>query len=380
MGYPRGWIRAAAAIAILCVVAGCASRPQETAAARTLLPMEAIDPNALPETVLTASVENPDDDGVHSVLALSAGGADGAFGAGVLTGWTKSGERPQFDVVTGVSTGALMAVLAFLGPQYDAKLEEFYTTQTNATIFRRRGFDGLLGQSLYDNEPLKKQIESFITDEILAKIAAEYAKGRRLYIATTNLDAGELTIWDMGDIANGGRTDARLHFQKVLRASAAVPGYFEPVYIKPQRGLQLRQAHVDGGVKAPVLVAGFMFPENRKPKELYLVINGSTARQNSGKPVKANLADIAKKSILELMRELQDEQIFRDYVLARNVRAKFHLTAIPDAIGPSQESLDFNIERMRKLFAAGQAEGLKGPKSWQSDPPNTTRFERLAGN
>jgi predicted acylesterase/phospholipase RssA len=335
--------------------------------------MEAVSIDASSAQVLPKRV---DDDGIHSVLALSAGGADGAYGAGVLKGWSESGARPEFDVVTGVSTGALMAVLAFLGPQYDGKLEEFYTTQTNDSIFIKAAS----AASLYDNAPLKKQIEEFITDDVLARIAAEHARGRRLFVATTNLDAGELVIWDMGEIATGGRSDSRLHFQKVLRASAAVPAYFAPVYIKPQRGLQLRQAHVDGGVKSPVLVSSFMFPRGRVPKHLYMVINGNTSRQNAVKAVKGDLADIAKKSIIELMRGLQSETIYRDYALAKNAGAEFRLTGIPDSIPPAQESLNFDNERMRRLFEAGLADGRKTPRAWRDAPPDITESERLASN
>ena len=370
-------VRWAAALMLLVMVSACAERPQEAVATRTLLPMEAVDPGALPEQVLSTHGEA--DDGVHTVLALSAGGADGAYGAGVLVGWTKSGTRPQFDVVTGVSTGALMAVLAFLGPDYDDELQRFYTTQSNDKIFRKRGLDGLFGESLYDNGPLKSQIEEFITDDVLRRISAEYAKGRRLYVATTNLDAGELVIWDMGEIANGGRSDDKLHFQKVLRASAAVPAYFAPVYIKPQRGIQLRQAHVDGGVKEPVLVSGFMFPSDKKvKKELYMVINGNTVRENAAAPVKANLPDIAKKSIMEMMREIQTDTIFRDFVLAQNVGAKFHLTAIPDSIPLAQEGLNFEPERMNRLFQAGYAAGINGTGQWLKEPPHVNRYEKLA--
>ncbi|MCB1461030.1 MAG: patatin-like phospholipase family protein [Nitratireductor sp.] len=379
MGMSAMAVRWGTAVVLLALVSACAERPEEAVATRTLLPMEAVDPDASPEQVLTAQSTREDDDGIHTVLALSAGGADGAYGAGVLVGWTKSGTRPKFDVVTGVSTGALMAVLAFLGPDYDNELQRFYTTQSNESIFRKRGLDGLFGESLYDNGPLKEQIEEFVTDDVLRKIATEYAKGRRLYVATTNLDAGELVIWDMGEIANGGRSDDKQHFQKVLRASAAVPAYFAPVYIKPQRGIQLRQAHVDGGVKEPVLVSGFMFPPGKKTKkELYMIINGNTVRENAAAPVKANLPDIAKKSIMEMMREIQTDTIYRDFVLARNVGASFHLTAIPDSIPMAQEGLNFNTARMNKLFQAGYTVGINGVGQWLNEPPHVSRYEKVA--
>lgn len=366
--------RIAAVAMALALLAACAERPREAVAIRTLQPMEAVDANATASQAFGATPARADDDGVHTVLALSAGGADGAYGAGVLTGWTRHGSRPEFDVVTGVSTGALMAVLAFLGPDYDDELEEFYTNQTNETIYRTGR--GILGESLYDNEPLKQQIAQFITQDVLDKIAAEHAKGRRLYVATTNLDAGDLVIWDMGEIANGGRSDDALHFQKVLRASAAVPAFFPPVYIKPQRGIQLRQAHVDGGVKEPVLVKSFMFPDGVRKSELYMVINGNTTRLNASRPVDASALEIAKKSIVELMRELQDDTLYRNYVLARNAGAEFRMTQIPDSIPLAEEGLDFNQARMQRLYRAGVGMGTKGPDAWMRQPPRLGQFER----
>lgn len=367
------FVRFVALLAMLVLVA-CIARPKEAPETRTITPMEAVDP----AKQLSYQSNYRDEDKVHRVLALSSGGADGAYGAGVMVGWSEAGNRPKFDVVTGVSTGALMAVLTFLGPEYDPMLKRFYTTVTNKDIFNKRGFGAAFSDSLYDYTPLKKQIEEVITDELLAKVAAEHAKGRRLYIGTTNLDAGELVIWDMGDIADGGRTNPLQHFQKVMRASAAVPGYFPPVYIKPQRGVQLRQSHVDGGVKAPVLVSDVMLVSNEKKRELFMVINGNTGRFNASQPVSGKLADIARKSISELMRQLMDDGMYRGYVSAVNSGAKFHMTGIPDEIRPSQESLDFDPVRMNKLFEAGRKVGLSGPAGWRKTPPRLGRYQRIA--
>ncbi len=354
---------------VLCLaLVACASRPEEATTTRTVLPTEAIDPvspNAVPST--------RNRDSSHSILAFSAGGADGAFGAGVMAGWTASGKRPKFDVVTGVSTGALLAVLSFLGPQYDNLAKELYTSQTNDTIFKSRGLNGLFSDSLYDNSPLKKQIEKHITASLLAEVAAEHNKGRRLYVASTNLDAGQLVIWDMGEIALGGRTNPVQHFQKVLRASAAVPGFFAPVYIKPQRGVQLRQAHVDGGVKEPILYSNFMGSSAAPQKDLYMVINGTTRKFNDSNPVKPNLASIAQKTIFELMRELQSDTIFRHYSRAKNSGIDFHLTSIPDDVPVSDKSLDFNPVRMRTLYDSGFEIGLQGPAKWNTKPPSVLR-------
>lgn len=357
------------ALVFLVLLVGCASRPDEAPEIRTLTPQEAVDPVFGP--VQPTNTSALAEDNRHTVLALSAGGADGAYGAGVLAGWTASGQRPEFDVVTGVSTGALLAVLAFLGPDYDDLTRELYTTQTNETIFKNRGLRGILGDSLYDNAPFRAQIEKHITPAVLQKVAEEHRKGRRLYVATTNLDAGELVIWDMGEIALGGRADPLLHFQKVLRASASVPGFFQPVYIKPKRGVQLRQAHVDGGVKEPVLYSDFMAATTQSTRHLYMVINGTTRRFNASTPVKANLASISQKTITELLRELQRETIYRHYTRAKDTGVEFFITSIPDSIPIAEESLDFDPKRMRLLYQAGFNSGLKGLDAWARRPPTS---------
>ena len=360
---------------VLFILAACANRPEETAEIRTLVPMEAIDIAQGPQLPVGVNGIRPGgEDGIQTVVAFSAGGADGAFGAGILSGWTAHGSRPEFDVVTGVSTGALLAVLAFLGPDYDRLIERLYTSQTNEKIFRNQGLGGVFGDSLYDNTPLKKQIEDIVTQGLLDKVAEEHRKGRRLYVVTTNLDAGSEVIWDMGKIAQGGRTNTLLHFQKVLRASAAVPGYFKPVYIKPQRGVQLRQAHVDGGVKEPVLFSPFMVDVPARKKQLFLIINGSTAQHNAHRPVEPKLSEIARKTITELIRELQEDTIFRHYTTAKNAGAEFNVVSIPDSIPIAQESLNFDQERMKKLFKAGYDIGASG--KWRTMPRSIHERDR----
>lgn len=374
---PKGFSHRFLAILCICVLSACSAiRPDESQDIRTQTPQEAVD--LLHGPILPGDTAETTNDNKHTVLALSAGGADGAFGAGVLAGWTAHGSRPKFDVVTGVSTGALLSVYAFLGAEYDDLVRELYTNQTNETIFRKRGLGGILSDSLYDNEPFKEQIEDNITPELLEKVAAEHDKGRRLYVATTNLDAGELVIWDMGLIAKGGRTNPVQHFQKVLRASASVPGFFQPVYIKPKRGVQLRQAHVDGGVKEPVLYANFMGKSALKERHLYMIINGTTRRFNASTPVKANLASIAQKTISELIRELQRDTIYRHFIVAKETGIDFHLTSIPDDIPIAQQSLDFDPIRMRQLYRSGFAIGSKGVGVWAKIPPTSSTDTRAA--
>ena len=355
-------------------LAACNIRPKESLQTRTLTPTEAVDIYA---TNITGSTREQVKSPYTSILALSGGGADGAFGAGILNGWSATGTRPEFNIVTGVSTGALMAALAFLGPKYDGAIRELYTTQTNDKIFRNKGIAGYFSDSLYDNTPLKKQIQSIVTRSFLDKVAAEHAKGRRLYIATTNLDAGTQVIWNMGEIANGNRHNAVLMFQKVLRASAAIPGFFKPVYIKPVKGVQLRQAHVDGGLKEPILVSSFLFNSKARKKQIYLIVNGRLNQFELESAVKPELGDIARKSITELTRSLLATKVYQGYVRASNSRTKFNLVAIPDNVTPSKEALDFNPERMQKLYDVGYKIATSS-SPWSSEPPRLQSYDRIA--
>jgi predicted acylesterase/phospholipase RssA len=170
-----------------------------------------------------------------SFLAISGGGSDGAFGAGLLVGWTALGSRPEFDIVTGISTGALSAPFAFLGPHYDEALRAVYTTYSTDQLVTKQPIRGLLGgEALASNAPLAQVIAGYVNDDFLKQVAHEHARGRRLLIGTTNLDAQRPVIWDMGKIASSGDPRALELFRNVLLASAAIPGVFPPVYINAQ--------------------------------------------------------------------------------------------------------------------------------------------------
>src|SRR5260370_31832836 len=180
-------------------------------------------------------------------LAISGGGSDGAYGAGVLTGWSESGLRPEFAVVTGVSIGALIAPFAFLGPRYDEVVHKNFTTIGAADIFE----DRTTRDSLFDYWPLKRVIEQRVTPALLSEIAAEHARGRRLFVATTNLDAGRRVVWNMGAIAARGEEGLRL-FRDVLLASSSIPGFFSPVPIEVEaNGKKFHELHDDSTLTAP---------------------------------------------------------------------------------------------------------------------------------
>jgi hypothetical protein len=214
-------------------------------------------------------------------LAMSGGGSDGAYAAGLLTAMTKAGNRPDFAVVTGASIGALIAPYAFLGPRYDDQLEKQFTTITAGDIFEDRATK----DSLMDSWPLKRTIEQRATPQLLADIAAEHRRGRRLWVVTTNLDAGRRVIWNMGAIAARGDDKALALFRAVLLASASIPGVFPPLLIEAEsHGKTLQELHNDGSITSPFYLA----PESvlagtgtvRLPtKQLYVIANAKLSQQ-----------------------------------------------------------------------------------------------------
>ena len=200
--------------------------------------------------------------GLYDILVLSGGGPDGAFGAGLLNGWTAHGDRPEFSLVTGISTGALIAPFAFLGPDYDDELKRFYTQTGTADLVSVAVFKGILGAAgLTDTTPIRAILEREITPDFVAKIAEEHRKGRRLWIGTTNLDSQRPVVWDIGAMAATGRADAPALIREVLLASASIPGAFPPVIFQVEaNGKRFSEMHVDGGVTRQL----FLFPIDSK--------------------------------------------------------------------------------------------------------------------
>ena len=195
----------------------------------------------------------------HDYLVISGGGANGAYGAGVLVAWTKLGTRPEFTLVTGVSTGALIAPFAFLGSEYDAKLQKIYSTMDTHQIMNMRNVFAIFGSdSVFDSSPLSRQIEKFIDDEMIESLAQEYRKGRTLAIGTTNLDASRPVVWNVTRIAASGHPSAARLIRQVILASASIPGAFPPVYIEVETpdGRKYDEMHVDGGVTSQM----FFYP------------------------------------------------------------------------------------------------------------------------
>ena len=308
--------------------------------------------------------------GRHDVLLLSGGGSDGAFGAGVLVGWTESGSRPKFDIVTGVSTGALMATLAFLGPQHDPDLRRLYTEVTTKQVLKTRGLLGLLSGSYFASTPLEKMIETTVDDRMLDEVAAEWRAGRRLYVATTDLDRGVTVTWDMGRIAASRSPYRAQLYRNELAASAAIPGVFRPSYLP---GPTAPVMHVDGGVKTAVLFRSYMIDPSGEPQHVWTIVNGQIRWETDGGPAKANVDTVLPRTIQEMLRTITWRSVYRVYVVARTGAADFRLAYVPDDVAETNP-IQFVPAEMARLFEAGRRIGLAG--SWHTEPPRLERFER----
>ncbi len=318
-------------------------------------------------------------------LALSGGGSGGAFGAGILTGWTTAGTRPTFDVVSGVSTGALIAPFAFLGSSYDPTLAELYTSGIAETLVRPRPIIGLLGAALSDPAPLRRLVERYVTDDMLRKIAAEHSKGRRLFVVTTNLDAQRTVIWDMGAIAAHGHEQALVLFRNVLIASASIPAVFPPVMIEvTMNGKRFQEMHSDGGATTQLFTApeALLASTHINPKikservDLYIILNNMLDPEFE--VVEANTLAIAGRAYSTLIKTHARSAVNSTYVLTQRTGIHFNLTYI-DEVVPYAISDPFNTKYMRRLFAIGYERALSA-KAWKKSPPAESGSNKLASH
>ena len=309
-------------------------------------------------------------------LTLSGGGSSGAFGAGILTGWTKRGGRPEFDVVTGISTGALIAPLAFLGPAYDKQLSEAFTSISGSDIYERKSIvHAVLTASFASNAPLRRMIDRYVTDDVMDQIAREHAKGRRLLIGTTNLDADRPVIWNMGAIALSNAPGKKRLFQDILLASASVPGAFPPVEIEVNAdGRSYDEVHVDGGASNQVFFVPAGLPlRNVDPKlkfsgiknRLYIIRNGRTSPEFS--VVKLSLLSLADKSISSLLKREGIGDLYRMFAIARRDDIDYNFIDIPDSFTQTEDE-PFDPKYMNALYRTGYEMGRTGVP-WEKVPP-----------
>ncbi len=318
-------------------------------------------------------------------LALSGGGDNGAFGAGLLHGWSAAGTRPEFTIVTGVSTGALIAPFAFLGRDYDAQLKEAYTTMRSENIFLGSAstlLDGLTGgMALTDNTPLEKMIEKNVTPEMFEKIAEEHRKGRRLLIGTTNLEMQRSVIWDIGTLANSTNPDALKLFRKILLASSAIPGAFKPVFFDvTAAGKTYSEIHVDGGVTAQVFLYPLQTVADEKtlfekagiPRNLFIIRNAKIVPEYQ--TMTPRLMYLSQRSIETLIKNQGIGDLYKLYAGAQRDGINYNMIYIPQGFSKTPKEL-FDQEYMAKLFAFSDDMAGKGIP-WQHTPPSYALVEQ----
>ena len=311
----------------------------------------------------------------HSYLAISGGGPNGAFGAGLLAGWTESGTRPEFTMVTGISTGALTAPFAFLGPDYDDVLKEVYTTTSTKDILKKRGiFSLIFGDSISDTTPLKALIAKYVTADMVNAIGREHQRGRRLNVGTVNLDAGRSVIWNIGAIAASDYPLKLELIHDILLASAAIPVAFPPVAISVEKnGRQYEELHVDGGAGSQVYVYPAAVDWKRITKKLkvqgdpkvYVIRNSFLEPDQQG--INRRLLPIAARSINSLIRTQGIGDLYQIYTLCERDGHDFNLAYIP-AEFIEKPSENFDPVYMGKLYELGYQTARKG-YPWSKAPP-----------
>lgn len=318
---------------------------------------------------------NPNQAPVH-VLSLSAGGKYAAYCGGCVVGWTERGDRPKFDVVTGMSGGALISVFALLGPQHDDTIRQVFTTLKGSDFFTYRPFYYLVAQrTIGTSAPLAKLLDHYIHDGIVDELAAAHGEGRRCLIGTMNLHTRRLCVWDLTAVAASGREDRLCLIRKILLASGSIPAMVEPVEFDiTVDGVRYVEQHCDGGA---VCQAFFRLSEDQAPEARIPCPPGSNLYcMGAGKlyvdPLVGDLGFITKirSTTSNTLYAMYRGDLYRMYTCAIAAGMKFHLCAIPQDFDISAESMKINPDDLRKLFNLGYCEGKAGMK-WRYQPPGS---------
>jgi predicted acylesterase/phospholipase RssA len=317
---------------------------------------------------LAESVRLSATSGTVNVLVLSGGGGGIAFGAGALVGWSEAGTRPEFQIVTGVSSGALLAPFALLGSDWDTTIVEAFTGARTEHLLNSHWWNALFGLSYYRGEPLFELVDHYVTDGLLRAVAAQAARGRVLVVATTDLDRERTVVWDMGMIAMQGGERSRALFRDILVASASIPGVFPPVLIPVQaEGQRYVEMHVDGGTTTPLFIAPEMavaYPDGLsglQGAKVYVIVNGQLRGGPRSTPL--HMSSIARRGLKVALDSGSRATVEVAASLATEVGMKLQVTNIPDEY-PYGGSLDLDRGRMHALFEYASYCAARG-QLWQ---------------
>jgi len=386
-----GWSRGALVLLVAGQLGACGSTPRvpytaSEAAAATVPGMD-LSVRAYAdasEKTFTEMAARPENKKVpFAYLALSGGGGDGAYGAGILNGWTESGKRPEFSLVSGVSTGALIAPFAFVGPEYDAVLKDIYTSGVASTLVQSPSVANVLfGSGLFGDGRLRGLVRRYVTPDLLASIAAQHAKGRRLLVVTTNLDSQRAVIWNMGAIAANGGPNALDLFADVLTASASIPAVFPPQFVDVQaEGRAFQEMHVDGSVVTPVftLPQSFLLRDGRfkagAKSDIYVIINGRLEPEFD--LAQNNTLSIVERSFTTASRARSRATMATTYAFTRANGIGFNLTYIDESAPNTTAAKGFDTGYMRSLYESGYEAGRTGT-FWRRNVPTAPLLKSVA--
>ena len=311
------------------------------------------------------------------LLSLSGGGENGAFGAGLLCGWSAHGTRPVFELVTGVSTGALIAPFAFLGSSYDPQLRNVFTEHTPNDVLVSRFFSAaIFNDAMADNAPLFRTLSGYVNESMLADIATAYDSGRLLLLGSTNLDAQLPVIWNIGAIAKSGHPRALETMRRIMLASAAIPGAFPPTMFDVSLdGKPYQEMHVDGGTFAQAFLYPAAVMQSRRARILrhqtvlpvvaYVIRNGRLHPQWAA--VERRTLSIAQRAIATMIAASGYNDVVRIYNNAIRNDIRYQLAYIGTDFNEVLPS-PFDQKFMRDLFDYGYQKALHG-YAWANQPP-----------
>jgi hypothetical protein len=371
---------ALAVLLALAVAVGCSgpkvpNAPPDALATKVWINREAVDDYRDADTVavsgLATALHGTDPvrpaDRPLNILCVSGGGKFAAFTAGALSGWTASGTRPAFDVATGVSSGAPTAVLAFLGPKYDALLSETFVNLRRSDVFRWRPLRGMIsGNGLLTAQPLEDLFEERLDENMLADLRAAHAQGRRIFIATSNALTHRLTVWDLGAIASSGRPDAALLVRRVLLASCSIPGLVPPVkFDVTVNGIRYTELHADAGnvVQVFLRTAGPVPPGSN----VWVLSAGKSHPDRS--TTRARTLGTVLRAVSTALYSLFRADTVKLYAFCGTTQSNFRLLALPEDFKGHASSMSFDSKESHRLYWVGYQMAAGG--TWETQPPDT---------
>ena len=310
-----------------------------------------------------------------SILAISGGGSNGAFGAGLLNGWSDAGTRPEFGFVTGISTGSLIAPFAYLGSAYDDVIKEIYTTYSSKDLVKERGIFGIFEiDALDDTAPLRAKLAEYVDEAMMQAIADEHRRGRILLLGTTNLDAGRPVIWNIGEIAISGAPGALDLIRDAMLASVSIPVAFPPTMMEVEAdGQRYDEMHVDGGITRQSFLFSFGVDNKTLVQRLgavgqtkvYVIRNAML--DPKWQAVDRSIVDIAGRSVDSLIRTQGIGDLYREYLGVKHYGFDYNLAYIPESFDVESKEM-FDPHYMGELYQLGYDLARRG-YPWEEAPP-----------